>query len=140
MNAPIIRILIAGLAGVALATTATAAAPRSKADGEAELAKLLDGRVAGKPVDCISLPSTGSSRIIEGTAIVYGSGRTLYINRPQSSADLLHDDDILVTRTFGSQLCRMDTVRLTNRFSRIPGGFVILDRFVPYKRAQPRRR
>ena len=33
---------------------------------EMKLQKLLDGRVAGKPVDCLSLSSTNSSQIIEG--------------------------------------------------------------------------
>ena len=107
--------------------------------GEAELARMLAGRVPGKPVDCIDLRSAGSSRIIDRTAIVYDSGRTLYVNRPRSGASSLDSDDILVTRTFGSQLCRLDTVRLVDRGSRISSGFVALDKFVPYARPRNRR-
>lgn len=102
--------------------------------GEAELAKVLAGRVPGKPVDCIDLRSSNSSRIIDRTAIVYGSVGTLYVNRPRSGASSLDSDDILVTRTVGSQLCRLDTVRLVDRGSRVSTGFVALDKFVPYAR------
>jgi hypothetical protein len=118
---------------------ASAAHAQRRDRGEAELAKLLAGRVPGKPVDCIDLRSSNSSRIIDRTAIVYGSGGTLYVNRPRSGASSLDSDDILVTRTVGSQLCRLDTVRLVDRGSRISTGFVALDKFVPYARPRNRR-
>jgi hypothetical protein len=54
---------------------------------EAQLAKALDGRVAGEPVNCLSLRSIRSSRIIDRTAIVYQVGNTLYVNRPRAGAD-----------------------------------------------------
>lgn len=117
---------------------ASAAHAQRRDRGEAELAKMLVGRVPGKPVDCIDLRSSNSSRIIDHTAIVYGSGGTLYVNRPRSGASSLDSDDILVTRTFGSQLCRLDTVRLVDRGSRISTGFVALDKFVPYTRQRSR--
>jgi hypothetical protein len=71
--------LIAG-AGVAFARTSDN--PRA----EAKLAKALEGRVAGAPVDCIQLRDIQSSRIIDGTAILYDTGTTLYLNRPASGA------------------------------------------------------
>jgi len=98
------------------------------------LAKAIAGRVAGTPINCISLASTNSSQIIEGKAIIYRSGGKLYVNEPRSGADSLDDDDILVTRVFGSQLCSIDTVNLVDRTSRIQRGFVILGKFVPYSR------
>jgi hypothetical protein len=107
--------------------------PKTNPKGEAELAKLLDGRVAGKPVNCISMSNSQESRIIEGTAIVYqATGRTVYVNRPQIGADSLDTDDILVTKTWGSQLCSLDQVRLVDRLSRFPRSFVGLGQFVPY--------
>src|SRR5437868_10663938 len=72
--------------------------------GEAELAKMLAGRVPGKPVNCINLSSAQSSRIIDHTAIVYEDGGTLYVNRPRSGGSSLDSDDILVTRSFSGQL------------------------------------
>jgi hypothetical protein len=102
-----------------------------------QMTKLLAGRVAGKPVNCISLTGSQSSQIIDGKAIVYRVGGRLYVNTPRSGASTLNEDDILVTRTIGSQLCSIDTVDLIDRASRIQRGFVILGQFVPYEK--PRR-
>jgi hypothetical protein len=107
--------------------------PKTNPKGEAELAKLLDGRVAGKPVNCISMSNSQQSQVFDGTAIVYQStGRTVYVNRPKIGADSLDNDDILVTRTWGSQLCNLDQVRLIDRLSQFPRSFVSLGEFVPY--------
>jgi hypothetical protein len=125
-------ILATLLAGAALLAAPVANAQRHRATPEEKLAKLLDGRVAGKPVDCISLNMAGSSQVIDGTAIVYQLGNTLYVNRPRGGADQLDDNSILVTNTFGSQLCSIDTVRLIDRNSYFPRGFVSLGEFVPY--------
>ena len=99
-----------------------------------QMTKLLAGRVAGKPVNCISLTGSQSSQIIDGKAIVYRVGGRLYVNTPRSGASTLNEDDILVTRTIGSQLCSIDTVDLIDRASRIQRGFVILGQFVPYEK------
>ena len=95
--------------------------------------------MAGEPVNCISLNSVTSSTVIEGKAIVYQIGTKLYVNEPRSGADRLDDDDVLLTRNYGSQLCRIDSVQLIDRNSRFVRGFVVLDRFVPYtKIAEPK--
>ncbi len=125
-------ILATLLAGAALLAAPVANAQRHRATPEERLAKLLGGRVAGKPVDCISLNMAGSSQVIDGTAIVYQLGNTLYVNRPRGGAEQLDDNSILVTNTFGSQLCSIDTVRLIDRNSYFPRGFVSLGEFVPY--------
>lgn len=106
---------------------------REKLTGEQELSKLLEGRVAGEPVSCISLARTSSSRIIDRTAIVYDAGRTIYVNRPRYP-ESLDDDDIMVTTLHTSQLCRLDTVRLHDRNGHSFSGFVGLEDFVPYTR------
>lgn len=99
---------------------------------EARLDRMLAGRVAGKPVDCIALRDIRSSQIVDRTAIVYEVGSKLYVNRPRGGASTLSNDDILVTNTVGSQLCRVDVVRLIDRTSRMYSGFVNLGDFVPY--------
>lgn len=104
------------------------------APGEAKLTKLLDGRVAGKPVTCIYLGDITETEVIDRTAIVYHVRGTLYVNRPQIAADALDSDDILVTKTFNSQLCHIDTIRLVSRAGMIERGFVGLGDFVPYAR------
>lgn len=131
--------LAAGIAAALLALPAAAGA-RDRADPEAKLARMLEGRVAGEPRDCIYLPRIRSSRIIDKTAIVYEDGGTLWVNRPDSGARSLDDDDIQVTDVHGSQLCRIDIVRLHDRSSFFYSGFVGLGEFVPYRRDKSLRR
>ena len=119
------------LSAVALATPVMAARHDSP---DLQLQKMLAGRVAGTPTECIPNARWASSEIVDGKAIVFQVGSTLYVNEPRSGADQLDRDDILVTRTFGSQLCRIDSVKLIDRGSRFIRGFVILDKFVPYTR------
>ena len=117
-----------------LVVIAGPALTREHLTGQQELAKLLEGRVAGKPVDCISLLDAGSSQIIDHTAIVYDTGSVLYVNQPQHPEDL-DSDQILITKTWGDQLCRLDIVQLRDRGSYMNSGFVGLESFVPYRRA-----
>lgn len=132
------RTLAALLAGVLLfAAGAASAGPRLSP--EAQLAKALDGRVAGEPVNCISLHRVRSSRIIDDTAILYEAGSTIYVNRPRSGRESLDRWDTLVTKLFTSQLCSTDVVHLFDTSSRTQTGFVFLGEFVPYRRiARPR--
>ncbi len=121
------------LASAAALLTTPALSAKERLTGEQQLAKVIEGRVAGAPVSCIPLNRTSSTRIIDRTAIVYDSGRTIYVNRP-SNADTLDDDDIMVTQLHTSQLCRLDTVRMHDRSSFSYSGFVGLEDFVPYTR------
>ena len=122
--------------GTALLLTAGTAIARERLTGEARLARILDGRVAGQPVNCISLSNARSSEVVDDTAIVYRSGGTLYVNRPRIGADALDDDSILVTRTTSNTLCSIDMVHLIDRVSHFQRGFVTLGEFVPYRKAK----
>ncbi len=126
-------LLGAALFGIGAAATA---APSDTSKSEAKLAKALEGRVAGKPVSCINLRDITSSEIFDGVAILYrvGGGR-IYVNRPRIAPESLGSDDILVTKTYSSQLCSLDTVNLVDRGSRFQRGFVGLGDFVPYTKA-----
>lgn len=115
---------------------ATPALAREHRGGEQQLARILDGRVAGKPQDCIDLYTAHTSEIVDHTAIVYGSGPILWVNRPRDAHDLI-SDRVMLTKTSGSQLCQMDLVKLKDPATLTISGFVTLDEFVPYSR--PRR-
>jgi hypothetical protein len=123
-------------AALVLATASAEAAPRLS--GEAKLAREIEGRVAGEPVRCLPFHRIGSSRIIDGTAIVYDAGSTLYVNRPRAGRESLDRWDTLVTRTFGSQLCSTDVVHLYDSGSRIQTGMAFLGEFVPYRKPRSR--
>jgi hypothetical protein len=131
MKKPALILPLAAL-GLAIASPALAA-PRLT--GEAQLSKILAGRVAGKPVNCIDPRFNSQTQIVDKTAIVYGWGRTVYVQRPDN-ADALDDDDVLVTTLHGGtgQLCSIDIVRLHDRSGGWYRGFVGLKQFVPYTR------
>jgi hypothetical protein len=127
-------ITILALSTAAALVVSGSALAASKDDPAAELAKVLEGRVAGPPVNCISLPQAQGHRVIDHTAIVYDFGPTIYVNYPRGGATSLSSDDILLTKTFGTQLCKMDIVRMVDRTGGFPKGFVSLGPFIPYKR------
>lgn len=118
----------AGLAAIPLQA-------RERLTGEQELAKLLEGRVAGEPRSCIRTDANRSLTIIDKTAIVYKQGNTVWVNRTQHP-ESIDDDDVLIIKKFGgSGLCRTDTVTLADRTTGMFSGALFLTDFVPYKKA-----
>lgn len=110
----------------------------TKSKGEERLAKLLKGRVAGQPMSCIRTLPRDRMTIIDGTAYVYGSGNTIYVQRTREP-DRIDDSDTLVTNRFSaSQLCRLDTMTTIDRFTGIFTGAVFFEDFVPYTRETAR--
>jgi hypothetical protein len=130
------RTLIPAILAAAATLAAPAAFAKDTRTPEQRLEKLLEGRVAGTPQDCIDLAATNSSQVIDKTAIVYRVGNTLWVNRPRGGADQLSEDDILVTKTTSSRLCSIDTVELHDRTSHMYSGFVSLGEFVPYRKVK----
>lgn len=127
------RKLVPVILGSMLLATPAFASDNSR--GEAELERAIAGRVAGEPVNCISLRGSTSSQIIDGTAIVYRIGSTVYVNRPRSGAESLDRDDTMINRFFGdSRLCNTDAVRTVDLHSGFMTGVVLLGDFVPYRR------
>lgn len=128
-------IAAAAMLAAAAGLSGTPAVAKPKLTGEEKLAKMLEGREAGKPVSCLPLGQANESRIIDKTAVVYRVGSTLYVNRP-TNPESLDNDDILVTRLTTGQLCRLDTVQLRDRTSFFYSGFVGLQDFVPYRKVK----
>lgn len=123
------------LLGATLLAALAMPAAAAQRDGEAELAKAIAGRTAGKPTDCIFLRDIRSSKIIDKTAIVYEmSNGLIYVNRPKSGASSLDWTNVMVTDTHSSQLCSIDTVKLYDTGVRMTTGWVGLGDFVPYPR------
>ena len=103
---------------------------------QAQLDRALEGRIAGDPVDCITLRHIRSSRIIDKTAIIYeGYGDTIYVNYPESGAESLNDLDIQVTERRNSRLCSIDTVQLYGNRLQLRTGVIFLGKFVPYRKS-----
>ncbi len=129
------RALAIALAATALLAGGASLQAKPKLTPEQRLEKLLEGRVAGKPTTCISMSDTRDMEIIDGVALVYRSGSTLYVNRPKNPKDI-DSDDILVIRPTGSQLCRLDMIHTVDRIGHFTTGFINLNDFVPYRRVQ----
>lgn len=117
-------------ASLAIGGSAAQAGPRLT--GEQQLAKMLEGRVPGKPESCISLTAARDQTTIDKTALVFKSGSTLWVNRPRNAEDI-DDDDILVTYPTGGSFCRLDRVQTLDRPGHFVTGFLMLDDFVPYR-------
>lgn len=116
-----------------LAAPAVSADEREPTKGEAKLAKLIEGRVAGEPQSCIRTVGSRNLTQIDGTALVYRDGRTLWVNRTRNP-DSIDDNDIMLIKRFsGSQLCRTDQIQLIDRVGGFLTGILFLDDFVPYR-------
>jgi hypothetical protein len=100
------------------------------------LAKELDGKVAGKPVSCISdFNSTNMVRVSDDILLYRVSGNLVYKNNLRSTCSgLARDDDIIVSEQFSSQKCSGDLLRLVDRTSGIQGPVCSLGEFVPYRK------
>ena len=122
------------LAASALILVGATPALADSKSGEERLAKILKGRVPGPPQRCIYLPSIRESRIIDGTAIIYDAGRTIYVNRPVGGARTMSSSDVMVTKPTSSELCNVDIVRLFDQGTHFQRGFVNLGDFVPYRK------
>jgi hypothetical protein len=123
------------IAGVTIALFAAGSAfPALNEPDEAKLTRMLHGRVAGKPLDCLTLRYTRSSSVIERTAIVFESADTLYVNRPVSGAESLSELRTLFTRSMTGELCRGEAVGLIDTSTGAETGGIILGQFLPYRK------
>ena len=124
------------LAGAALARTGATAAPAKTTlaeKGEARLTRMLEGRTAGEPVNCISALRSNRIQVIEHVGIVYDAGNTIYVARATDPRSL-GPWDIPVIERFGSSLCTTDIIHTVDRTSGFFTGAVFLSDFVPYRR------
>ena len=125
--------IAAALLLVAGASALAADKPGRAEKNEARLAELLKGRAAGTPVSCIPGFQSDQLEVIEGVALVYGRGDTLYVAKP-TSPQSMRWDDIVVDNRYGGQLCNTDIVRTVDRTSGFTTGVLFVDKFVPYKK------
>ena len=121
------------LTGAALALTgATGVNAETRAEkSEAQLARMLEGRTAGEPVQCISAYNGNRIRVMDHVGIVYDAGDTIYVARAVDPKMLDHWD-IPVIERFGSQLCANDVMRTVDRTAGHMTGPLFLHDFVPY--------
>ena len=130
--------LMAAPLAQAQADTQAEPAPQSRqakrvATEQAKLAKMLEGREAGEPERCITMRPTDQMQVIEGTALVFRSGSTMWVNTT-ADPESIDKWDTYVFRRYGSQLCSMDIVTTLDRGSGMYNGNVSLVEFVPWRK------
>ncbi len=125
--------MIAPAAAALALTSGCATTGQSTADGEARLAAMLEGRVAGEPQSCINATLSNRLEVIDRTAVVYDAGSTIYVARPENP-ESLDASDVLVIDRFGSRICKQDVIRTLDRTLGFTTGAVFLGDFVPYSR------
>ncbi len=119
-------------AAAAIATLATGAeAKMTRAErSEARLARMIDGRTAGEPMQCITAIRTRDLEVLEYVGVVYKAGNTVYVARVQDPR-MLESDETPVFDRVSSQLCTTDVTRTVDLHTGM-SGVVFLDKFVPY--------
>jgi hypothetical protein len=122
---------IAGFASLAVLAGSCAPAQRPTAP---TVIPELAGRTAGAPQRCVPTRPSDSLRIVDAQTVIYGSGQTVWVNRPASTCPGMDQMDVLVVDLIGSQYCRGDRVRTIDPVTKIPGPSCILGDFVPYRR------
>ena len=120
------------LASTLLAGCAHTGVGNTSAEGEARLAKMLQGKTAGEPQSCIPAMLNNRLTVIDETAVVYDAGNTIYVARPETPRSLDSSDVLVVERT-GGQLCSHDIIRTVDRSLGFTTGAVFLSDFVPYR-------
>ncbi|MBY8337070.1 hypothetical protein KYN89_08405 [Alteriqipengyuania sp. NZ-12B] len=120
------------LAALAVASTPALA---ERQTGQERLDKLLEGRVAGEPTNCVPHRPSARLYIIDKTAVVYDTGSTIYVNYTQDP-EALDDDDYLVVRDPSPSLCRTTQITTRDRTGNFFSGAVFLTDFIPYKRVK----
>lgn len=111
--------------------------PATPDPGEAELARLLKGRVAGEKIECMPPARTVLSTTIPGTAIVYGrpTSSTIYVQRTTAPQMIARDSFLVSLNGQPNRFCRMDQFNVVDSLIGLPRGAVVFDHFIPYTRA-----
>lgn len=98
---------------------------------EAYLARLLEGRVQGEPVDCLRAFRDNRIQTISYVGIIYRDGDTIYVSRVVEPRMLGRDDVPILARS-GSEICYYDVGQTISRDGFT--GRIQMTPFVPYTR------
>ncbi len=127
------------LAWMAALLVGACATPQQQAATEAkrdqELTKVLAGRVAGQPENCIPTGFIDGPQVIGDSLVYRQNGKRLWRTQVRDRCPFLRNDQIVVSILYGTQVCRNDRFRLIDRGSRIPSGDCTFGEFVPYDKA-----
>jgi hypothetical protein len=96
--------------------------------------KLAD-YTAGEPKNCVDTRNLRGPQSYGKSVLVFeASSKLLYVTRTSGSCDGIGKGDALVTRQFGSQMCRGDIARSADLVAGFQTGTCAFGEFVPYRR------
>ncbi len=130
------RLLAAAPILILAACNAQPMAPDRDPRGEARLAQLLAGKVAGAPVDCLEPFRMNDMEVIDRDTIAYRDGRTVYIQNTDGDCypSGRSAGYTLVTTRFGTnRACRGDISKVVDSSSGSFAGSCAFNDFIPYR-------
>jgi len=132
------RFLMTFAAAAALGAAAVVAAPVQKAGrpdkNRIAYEKLLAGKTAGKPQDCIDTRFTRPRlTAYDGKLLYRVSGKLVYVTETGGGCEAVSRGDAIITRQFQTRLCRGDIAQTMNLQANIPSGSCAMGQFVPYR-------
>ncbi|HEY7007105.1 MAG TPA: hypothetical protein VH392_11575 [Sphingomicrobium sp.] len=106
------------------------------ADGQRTLDRLLAGKVAGRPTDCVPNYNISSSSTIDGRTIVFDRPGTAYLIHLTPGCEMIENHSYaLLSRQFGGLgLCRGDIQHVIDTVSRTTAGSCGVAEIIPYTR------
>src|SRR5690242_12405341 len=132
------RVISLLLASGLLASCMAGPQPTARAaDKQVELAQLLAGKVAQRPISCLPHYKSGDMRVIDDNTIAFrdGSYRTYVAHMNGGCSNLGSGNFALVTRQFGTpDLCRGDIARVVDTLNGMTVGSCSFGEFTPYVR------
>ena len=129
------------MAGALAGCTTAPPPPTDLARGEAKLQNIIQGRVAGAPIDCIRDYTTKNARmtvINNETVAFHVVGGPVYVNHLKAGSCSGLDSGFyqLVTKSHGSfGLCNGDTAQVVDTRNGVNVGSCVIGEFTPYSRA-----
>ena len=125
------------LAAAALTGCMTQPAPATRsAEAQAELQKLLAGRVAGTPMSCLSSYRKTEMIRIDDRTVAFKDGSKVYVNNLIGECSGLKSGFYtLVTRSHGSGMCRGDIADVADVSTGMVVGSCAIGDFTPYTRS-----
>ena len=130
-----IALIVAG-AGLAACSTAPQPVMRS-AEKQAEYVQLLEGKVAGAPINCLPSYNADDMRVIDDNTVVFrqGGNRAYVAHLEGGCPNLGRGGYAMVTRQFGSgALCRGQIATVVDTGSGMTVGSCVFGGFTPYSR------
>ena len=114
---------------------ACAASAKQPGDRAGRAERLLAGKVAGKPLSCVSLRGLeGNSSLPDGRVLFETRGSLVYVNRTRDSCPSLDFGRALRTDSRTGLLCSGDVVTVFDPQTGAGHGGCSLGAFIPYRR------